>query len=150
MNEITQLTISPEIEPVKLYPGEKLKHFQAYELYLKLRSLDKVAKVLGIRNRSIVSVWSGKYNWVERCREVDEAVSKVMAASMLDSQIQSNIKHLEIVDKAIDKWKTKLDNDEVNLSMVQDIEKLINMRNKLSGQSGITDEPAINVNISFK
>lgn len=152
MNEdaVTQLTISPEIEPIKLQPGERLKHLSAFELYTRIRSIRDVAKVLNIKNPSIVSQWSMKYHWVERTRELDEAVSKVMAKSMIESQIESNKKHISIIDEAIDQWDQKLRDGKVSLNMVQDIEKLINMRNKLTGQDSITDQQGINVNITFK
>lgn len=149
VNASEQLAAFPDMEPIKIYPGEKIKHFSAFELYCRMRSIKKVADKLGIKNKSIVAVWSKKYNWVERVEKFDEDITKIMQELTRESLVESNKKHLAIVDKAIDEWSKKLDNGEISLNMVQDIEKLINIRNKLTGQESVTDQN-IQVNISFK
>lgn len=103
-----------------------------------------------MQNSTVIGRWCKKYNWVERARQFDEDIAKIMSELTRDDLIAKNKKHLQIIDQAIDQWKGKLDSGEVSLNMVQDIEKLINIRNKLTGQESITDQQNIQINVSFK
>lgn len=147
-----QLAVFPDIQPIKLYPGENVKHLNAFEVYCRMggnRNLRDLAKILETKEGKIFA-WSTKYAWQERIKKFDEDIGKIMKQLTKDSLIETNKKHLEIIDKAINMWKDKLDAGEVSLTMVQDIEKLLNIRNKLTGQESITDQQNVQVNISFK
>lgn len=150
MNE--QLTVFPDIQPIVALPGERIKHFNAYEVYCRMgpnRNLRDLAKILQSKEASMFA-WSVKFNWQERIKQFDQDIGRLMKELTRDSLIETNKKHLLIIDQAIDQWKAKLDAGEVSLNMVQDIEKLMNIRNKLTGQESVTDQQLIQVNISFK
>lgn len=147
-----QMTVFPEIEPIKALPGEKVKHLNAYEVYCRMggnRNLRDLAKILQSKEANVFS-WSVKFGWQERVKKFDEDIGRLMRELTRDSLIETNQKHLKIIDQAIDMWKDKLDAGEVSLSMVQDIEKLMNIRNKLTGQESVTDQQVIQVNINYK
>jgi len=149
----TQLTVFPNMDEIPMIKGEKIRHRNAFELYCRmgqrrsLRGLEEILKT----GKGSVRVWSQKFKWAERVEKFDQDIKLLMSELTKEDIIAKNKEHIEIIDEAIKQWKDKLNAGEINLNMVQDIEKLLNIRAKLSGQEALTTENQnnIQVNVNF-
>lgn len=59
-------------------PGESSKAYEAFSIYYKetgRRSLRNVAATLG-KSETLISRWSGRWNWVERAAAYDNALAR--------------------------------------------------------------------------
>lgn len=103
-------------------PGESAQAFEALQLYLQLRadrSLDAVARKCG-KNRSLLSRWSQKWEWVNRAREYDdwlnteqrqafEARARVEAERWVEIDTELRNEKLQVARLIIDKVRKMLE-----------------------------------------
>lgn len=111
------------------------------------RSLRSLAEALGYK-ASLIFKWSQAFNWADRVRYFDQSIKEEMERLTKDQIIQNNIKHLELIDSCITKFQDRLKDGKIDISYVADLEKLLNMRAKLTGESG-PDEKPLNINVIF-
>lgn len=81
--------------------GESPKAYEAFRIYLNYgasRSLPRVETELG-KSRQLISMWSAKWDWVERCRSYDVYAMEAATDGMIHQLSASRDKNLELMDK---------------------------------------------------
>jgi hypothetical protein len=91
--------------------GETTQAYEAFRVYLLLggsRTLPKVENELG-KSRQLISHWSAKWNWVERCRAYDVHVVEARTDGMINDLAASRDKNLALMDKLRSHLSDRLD-----------------------------------------
>lgn len=131
------LSLSQEADlNAKAAAGESFEQKMGFETYYKLgtkRSLDHTAKQLG-RSKRAVEEWASKGRWSARVKERERAAAEyLLMQRSAEEEAKTKTNHLTLVDATISQWSKKLLANEIKITKVEDLEKLIKMRWELAG-----------------
>lgn len=78
--------------------GETSQAYEAFRVYLNVRTIPKVCEELG-KSRQLISLWSSKWGWLERCRAFDVHLTEAQTDGLVHQMAESRDKNLALMDK---------------------------------------------------
>lgn len=87
-----------ELDPWERQPGESAKAYEAFCVYRDQgagRSLNKTAKQLG-KSATLISVWSYKNRWVERCEAWDRWLAEERRRAQVEAIRKMEERHIRL------------------------------------------------------
>lgn len=100
-----------EGEPVRPWlrqEGETNQSWEAFRVYLNVRTIPKVCEELG-KSRQLISLWSSKWNWIERVRAFDVHLTEAQTDGLIHQMAESRDKNLALMDKLRGLLDSRLD-----------------------------------------
>lgn len=112
------------------------KHIEAFEYYYSLgtkRSNQLVADKFCVTKRT-ADEWSRKNNWVNKVKERDLNVSERLNTESIDNTFKIKKEYVKQVKTTIDKWFNEFSSGRISFKNISDLEKLVNLYLKLTGE----------------
>lgn len=109
---MAKMEIPPPQHPWMRQPNEGTAPYEAFRVYLNqgaARSHPKVCEEVG-KSRQLITDWSAKWNWVERCRAFDVHLEEARTDGLVHQLSESRDKNLALMDKLRDHLSSRLDN----------------------------------------
>lgn len=126
------LTLSQESElNSKAAAAEGFIERMAFEQYYKMgdnRSIRKIATDLH-KHRNTVQDWSQKYRWQARVKERErQAAEFLIMQQSAQEEAETKKKHLTLIDAGISTFARNLAQGKVEITSIDDLQKLVKMR----------------------
>ena len=129
---------------------ETLRHQEAFEYYYLLgndRSYPQVASKFTVSLTS-VKKWAKEFKWQQRVQDRDTKNAITLSAKTDFTIIEVKTKYLNLIGRTLSKYEEALQSGNINISSVQDLEKLAKLEMFLRKDE--TTKEDTNVNIIFK
>lgn len=105
---MAKMEIEPPEHPWMRQPGETTVAYEAFRVYLSVRTQPKVCEELG-KSRQLISKWSSDWEWLERVRAFDVHLSEAQTDGLVHQLAESRDKNLALMDKLRGLLNTRLD-----------------------------------------
>lgn len=115
---------------------ETLRHKDAFEFYYALgekRSYKQVAERFGTSKTTVYN-WANRYNWAERIEQRDIEIARQLEQKTNTTITNEKARYRTIIKRAIHQFAKKLDQGDVDISSVNDLDKLIKLDLLLMGE----------------
>lgn len=106
-----------------------LKAQEAFEFYYALgkeRNFKRVAEAYNV-SLTTVSIWSSKYDWVNRARQRDERNLRLIAEKDDEAYIKSMRSYQDMIERSIKIYDTGLNMNHIKVETVKDFERLVRL-----------------------
>ena len=103
-----------------------LKAQEAFEFYYALgkeRNFKRVAEAYNV-SLTTVSIWSSKYDWVNRARQRDERNLRLIAEKDDEEYIKSLRSYQDMIKRSLKIYDTGLNMNHIKVETVKDFERL--------------------------
>ncbi|MBT9168571.1 MAG: hypothetical protein DDT19_01918 [Syntrophomonadaceae bacterium] len=126
---------------------ETFKQREAFDYYYALgakRSLSALSSHLGYTLRTVEN-WSVKFSWQNRVEQRDIEIGRRLQQEMDETITAIKANYRRIIKEAVKRWVERFKVEEINLSNVQDLERLIKLDLLLMGEATELKEHAIDI-----
>lgn len=90
--------MTEENRPWQRRPTESIQAYDAFRVYMKVRTLEKTCKELG-KSWQLISRWSSQHDWVERVKLFNDHLNNAETDGLIHQVAESRDKNIALMDK---------------------------------------------------
>lgn len=90
--------MAEENRPWQRRPTESIQAYDAFRVYMKVRTLEKTCKELG-KSWQLISRWSSQHDWVERVKLFNDHLNNAETDGLIHQVAESRDKNIALMDK---------------------------------------------------
>lgn len=90
--------MTEEDRPWQRRPTESIQAYDAFRVYMKVRTLEKTCKELG-KSWQLISRWSSQHDWVERVKLFNDHLNNAETDGLIHQVAESRDKNIALMDK---------------------------------------------------